>query len=132
MPSDQSDIQSKNFNTGRTIKINDKNGRTKHTFGPYSSQTSTPSTSNDVATTNFALSSKGLHIANLNVRHLLSKFDEIGIVLASVNGSDILGMCKIYLDSSTPDNAIEENHCLIRLSPLDVRNFFSILATLLD
>ena len=26
-------------------------------------------------------------------------------------------------------DAIEENHCLIQLSPYDVRNFFSILAT---
>ena len=70
-----------------------------------------------MAITKLALLSKGLHVANLNVRHLLFKFDEIGIVLASANGLDILGMCEIYLDSSTPDNAIEENHCLIRLSP---------------
>ena len=26
-------------------------------------------------------------------------------------------------------NAIEENHCLFQQSPLDVRNFFSVLAT---
>ena len=27
--------------------------------------------------------------------------------------------------------AIEENHCLIQLSPFDVRNYFGVLATLL-
>ena len=77
-----------------------------HKFGPYSSQTSTPSTSNDGANAEHAFSLKGLHVANLNVRHLLSKFDEIGIVLASENGPDILGMCETFLDSSTPDNLI--------------------------
>ena len=78
----------------------------KTSIDPYSSQTSTPSTSNDGAITELAFSSKGLHVANLNVRHLLSKFDEIGIVLASENGHDILGMCETVLDSSTPDNLI--------------------------
>ena len=106
MPSDQSDIKSRDFNTDRTYEINAKNGSTMHNIGPYSSQTSTPSTSNDGAITELAFSSKGLHVANLNVRHLLSKFDEIGIVLASENGPDILGMCETFLDSSTPDNLI--------------------------
>ena len=37
-----------------------------------------------------------VHVANLNVRHLLSKFDEIGIDFASENGPDILGMCETF------------------------------------
>ena len=98
MPSDQSDIKSRNFNTGRTNEINAKNGSTMHSIGPYSSQTSTPRTSNDGAITKLAFSSKGLHVANLNVRHLLSKFDEIGIVLASENGPDILGLCETFFE----------------------------------
>ena len=96
MPSDQSDIPYRDLNTGRTNKINDKNGSTLHTIGPYSSQTSMPSTPNDRAITELAFSSKGLHVANLNVRHLLSKFDEVGILLASENWPDILVMCGIF------------------------------------
>ena len=37
---------------------------------------------------------KGLHVANLNVRHLLSKLDDVSMVLASENGPDILGLCE--------------------------------------
>ena len=47
-----------------------------------------------------------LHVANLNVRHLLSQLDEIGIILASENGPIILGACETFLDSSTPDSLI--------------------------
>ena len=86
MPLDQSDIQSRDFDTDHTNKINVKNCSTMHTTGPYSSLTSTPSTSNDGAIIELAFSSRGFHVANLNVRHLLSKFDEIVIVLASENG----------------------------------------------
>ena len=49
---------------------------------------------------------KGLHVANLNVRHLLSKLDDVSMVLASENGPDILGLCETFLDSTTPDNLI--------------------------
>ena len=106
MPSDRSDVKSRDFNTGRTNEINAKNGSTMHNISPYPSQTSTPNTSNVWAITKLAFSSKGLHVANLNVGHLLSKSDEIGIVLASENGPDILGMCETFLDSNTPDNLI--------------------------
>ena len=106
MPLDQSDIQSRDINTDRTNEINVKNGSTMHNIGPYSSQTSTPSTSNEVTITVLAFSTKCLHVANLNFRHLLSKFDEIGGVLASENGPDILRMCETFLDSSTHDDLI--------------------------
>ena len=43
----------------------------------------------------FDFSSKGLHICNLNVRHILPKIDDIRIVLSSKQGSDIVGMCEI-------------------------------------
>ena len=101
MPSNQSDSPCRDFNTGRTDKINS----TKHDIGPYSSQTSKPSTENDGAIAKLVFSSKGLHVANFNVRQLLSKFYEIRIVLASENGPDNLGMCETFLYSSTPDNS---------------------------
>ena len=50
--------------------------------------------------------SKALHVAYLNVRHLLSKFDEIGLILASRQGPDILGACETFLDLATHDNLI--------------------------
>ena len=40
------------------------------------------------------------------MRHLLSKLDEIGLILASNQGPDILGACETFLDLATPDNLI--------------------------
>ena len=42
----------------------------------------------------FKFSSKGIHICNLNIRHILPKIDDIRITLSSENGPDILGMCE--------------------------------------
>lgn len=69
-----------------------------------SPQRSSPSESEAVADLTFH--SKGLHIANLNVRHLFLKLDEIQIMLASENGPDILGMCETFLDQNIGDSLI--------------------------
>ena len=50
--------------------------------------------------------SKRLHVANLNVRHLFSKLDELRIVLASENNPDIVGLCETFLDPNIADNLI--------------------------
>ena len=42
--------------------------------------------------------SKVLHVTNLNVRHLVTKVDEIRIMLANENGPDILGLGETFLD----------------------------------
>ena len=106
MPSDQPNIQSSDLNTDCTLEVNDSNGPSMNIIGPCLSQTSLPNTSYNGEKAELAFSSKGLHVANLNVRHLLSKLDEIGIILASENGPDILGVCETFLDSSTPDSLI--------------------------
>ena len=106
MPSDQPNIQSCDMNTNCTREVNGSYGPSMNIIGPNLSQTSPSNTLYNGETVELAFSSKGLHVANLNVWHLLSKLDEIGIILASENGPDILGTCETYLDSSTPDSLI--------------------------
>ena len=70
------------------------------------------STDNDsLSQSTFALSdlvftSKGLHVANLNIRHLPPKVDELRIMLANSRGPDILGLCETFLDSNIADGQI--------------------------
>ena len=71
------------------------------------------SNDNGQSQSTFALSdlvfpSKGLHVANLNVRHLPPKFnvDELRIMLANGRGPDILGLCETFLDSNIADGQI--------------------------
>ena len=70
------------------------------------------STDNDsLSQSTFALSdlvftSKGLHVANLNIRHLPPKVDELRIMLANGRGPDILGLCETFLDSNIADGQI--------------------------
>lgn len=54
----------------------------------------------------FSFSSKGLHISNLNVRHIIPKIDEIRVLLSHDNGPDILGMCETFLRKNNPDSQI--------------------------
>ena len=48
--------------------------------------------------TDFVFRSKGLHMANLNIRHLLPKLDELRISMACENGPDVLGICETFLN----------------------------------
>ena len=48
--------------------------------------------------TDFVFKSKGLHIGNLNIRHLLPKLDELHISMATKKGPDILGICETFLN----------------------------------
>ena len=45
-------------------------------------------------------------MANLNIRHLPPKVDELRIMLANNRGSDILGLCKTFFDSNIADGQI--------------------------
>ena len=53
--------------------------------------------------------SKGLRVTNLNVRHLVTKVDEIQIMLANENGPDILGLCETFLDKTILDEQVSIN-----------------------
>ena len=55
-------------------------------------------------TSDFIYRSKGLHIANLNIRHLLPNIDELGIAMAEENGPDIIGICETFLNPSISSN----------------------------
>ena len=50
--------------------------------------------------------SKGLHLCNLNVQHILPKLDEFRILLANRNGPDIFGACETFLEPENLDNQI--------------------------
>ena len=50
--------------------------------------------------------SKGLHLCNLSIRHILPKLDELRIVLASRNGPDIFCACETCLEPDILNNQI--------------------------
>ena len=50
--------------------------------------------------------SKGLHLYNLNIQHILPKLDELRIVLASRNGPDIFCVCETFLEPDILNNQI--------------------------
>ena len=94
------------ISTESSLEVNDRNVSSTNISSPNSSDASSLNSSNDGKKFEFAFSSKGLNVTNLNVRHLLSKLDEIRIILASKTGPDILGLCETFLDSTVPDNLI--------------------------
>ena len=55
-------------------------------------------------TSEFIYRSKGLHIANLNIRHLLAKIDQLWIAKAEEKGPDIIGICETFLNPSISCN----------------------------
>ena len=57
----------------------------------------------------FAFSSKGLNISNLNIRHVIPKIDEISVLMASDNSPDILGLCETFLQKNNHDSQISIN-----------------------
>ena len=50
--------------------------------------------------------SKGLHICNLNVQHILPKLDELRVLLADKSGPDIFCACETFLEPENSDNQI--------------------------
>ena len=56
---------------------------------------------------NLKFSLKGLHLCNLNVRHLTPKLDEIRLAMAEENGPDIFGLCETFLDDGVQDCQIK-------------------------
>ena len=48
---------------------------------------------------------RGIHIANMNIRHLKPKLDDMKILLDSANCIDVFGLCETFL-TETVDNDI--------------------------
>ena len=59
----------------------------------------------DASSTDFNFSSRGIHMVNLNIRHLKPKWDEMKIILDQQKNIDIFGLCETFLDQ-TVDNDI--------------------------
>ena len=74
-----------------------------------SSISNLPSGTNTIHSTDFVFRSKGLHIANLNIHHLLPKPDELRISLACENGPDVLGICETFLNNNISSNQLIVN-----------------------
>ena len=71
----------------------------------------------------FEFSSKGLHICNLNVRHILPKIDDIRIIFSSKQGPDIVGMCETFLKKNNPDSQLFiEGFNILRKDRSDVQD----------
>lgn len=49
---------------------------------------------------------RGIHIGNLNIRHLKPKLDEVKILLNSSNKVDIFGLCETFLKTNIDDKTI--------------------------
>ena len=94
------------MNTESRHKTNDRNVSSMNISSPNSPDSSSLSSSNNGKNFEFAFSSKGLHVTNLNVRHLLSKLDELRLILASKTGPDILGLCETFLDSDAKTEVV--------------------------
>lgn len=76
------------------------------------STSTTPSRDSDILTTTnnsslyqLKFAHKGLRIANLNIRHLVAKLDELRLLLCS-NSIDIFGVCETFLDDTVGDELI--------------------------
>ena len=55
---------------------------------------------------NLQFSSKGLHLCNLNIRHIIPKLDEFRLTMAIDNGPDIFGLCETFLDGTVSDGQV--------------------------
>lgn len=69
-----------------------------------------PELLNDIDSTiencSFKYSSKGLHMCNLNIRHILPKLDELKILMTSDKSPDIVGLCETFLTDSISENQL--------------------------
>ena len=55
-------------------------------------------------------SKKGLHVAHINIQHILNKLDEIKYHLSQLNSSHILGLCETFLTDKVENNALFINN----------------------
>ena len=68
-----------------------------------------PSGTNTIHSRDFVFRSKSLHMANLNIHHLLSKLNELRISMACEKGPDVLGIFETTLDNNISGNVLTVN-----------------------
>ena len=67
--------------------------------------------------------SKGLHLCNLSIRHILQKLDKLRINMANEKCPGILGICETFLDDNVPDSQLTINGFdFIRKDRSDIQN----------
>ena len=102
---DQYDLKNRNTNSIESSKsIGDPNDTTFTSEKDNSILRNVPSNTNI-----FYNERKGIHIAALNINHVLPKLDEIKIHLSSKNSTHILGLTETFLSNLVSDNELEIN-----------------------
>ena len=72
---------------------------------------------------NLYFSSKGLHLCNLNIQHILPKLDELRTIMSTDKCPDVLGVCETFLASHVSDGQISiEGYDLIRKDRSDTQD----------
>ena len=99
---DSSVLASDNLNQSVNDIYNYRTGD-EHTTLPQTIPSICTSNNNQ---TDLRFTKRGLHIANLNIRHLKPKLDNIKMMLCSSHSVDILGTCETFLNSSVPDDIL--------------------------
>ena len=67
--------------------------------------------------------SKGLHLCNLNIQHILPKLDELRILMANDKCADILGLSESFLDPNMMDQLVAiGGYDFIRKDRMDTQN----------
>ena len=72
-----------------------------NTLGPENTSLDNPSNCE------LELKRRGIHIANLNIRHLKPKVDQKKILLDQSNSIDIFGLCETCLNESTDNSSVQ-------------------------
>ena len=49
---------------------------------------------------------RGIHISNLNIRHLKPKLDDVKIILNGTNNIDVFGICETFLNRTVDDSIL--------------------------
>ena len=85
----------------------------------------------------YNIKTKGIHVANLNIRHLKPTIDELRIMLDLSNSIDIFEVCETFLNQSVDDSTVhvkgyrfERKDRLFCLKILKVVVFLYILLTI--
>ena len=98
------------FSKRKRILQNENKSLDPNTVNEYDniqniSQETSTTTNNDISS--FGLIKRGLRVGNLNVCHVIPKFDEINLLLKGPQTLDILGLCETFLDDQVDSNLLQ-------------------------
>ena len=67
--------------------------------------------------------SKGTHFCNINIQHIISKLDELHVVMTMEKCPDILGVCETFLNHNISNNQIQiKGYDFLRKDRADILN----------